>query len=551
MLWPSHPNRHLTELFLRSCISSTNHFSTSITATTISGVAEVHHKVGWVSQNKLFQKFPRLHSLEEECKSLGQLKQVLSCIFVSGLHRNSFVMSRVLFSCVFFLDEDTKLKRSYGAFVFSQVDRPNTFSWNTMIRAFAISSDSYDTLIAFQYYVQMLRQGVLPDQYTYPILLQACGSVSDMVLGKQIHCHVVLLGLVHNLFVQNALLHLYLVFGSMAQAWQLFDEMNERDVVSWTTFISGLVTHGFCIESLLVFSRMMDRALDTRPNVATIISVMSACAILGSLDHTRCLHSYLEKAGWIEVEVSVRNALLDAYAKCGSMDCGTQVFHEMHGVQKDLYSWTTMIASLAMHGHGIDAINLFMRMKQEMGIKPDAITFVVVLSACAHAGLVNEGLQFFESMEAEFGIVPEQKHYGCMVDLLGRAGLLQYAYEFVDRLPIEPNLAILGSLLSACRVHNNLVLAEAVLKKIESSCEYGGGAHVLLSNLYANENRWFEVVDVREGMAGKDNHVKGKPPGRSWIQVKGVVHEFVVGGKFHPQAVELYMALDGLSKLLV
>ncbi|XP_042503190.1 pentatricopeptide repeat-containing protein At4g21065-like [Macadamia integrifolia] len=551
MLWPLRPKGHLTDLLLRNCVSYTNHFSTSVTATAVSGAVRVQHKIDWVSQNKLFQKFPRLHSLEEECKSLEQLKQVLSYIFVSGLHRNPFVMSRVLYSCVFLLDENIELKRSYGAVVFSQMDRPNTFSWNTIIRAFAISSDSRYTLIAFQYYVQMIRQGVVPDQYTYPFLLQACGSASDLGLGKQVHCHVVLLGLVHNLFVKNALLHLYLVCGSMAHSWQLFDQMNERDVVSWTTFISGLVTHGFCIESLLVFSRMMATALDARPNVATMVSVMSACANLGSVDHTRCLHSYLEKAGWIEVEVSVRNALLDAYAKCGSMDCATQVFREMHGIQKDLYSWTTMIAGLAMHGHGIDAINLFLQMKQEGGIIPDAITFVAVLSACAHAGLVNEGLQIFESMEEEFGIVPEQKHYGCMVDLLGRAGLLQYAYEFVDRLPIEPNLAILGSLLSACRIHNNLELAETVLKKIESSCEYGGGAHVLLSNVYANDNRWFEVVDVRKGMRGREEHVKGKPPGRSWIQVKGVVHEFVVGCKFHPQAVELFMVLDGLSKLLV
>ncbi|KAJ4961587.1 hypothetical protein NE237_021497 [Protea cynaroides] len=551
MLWPLRPKGHLTDLFLRSCISLANHFSTSVNATAISGDTEVHHKIDWVSQNKLFQKHPRLHSLEEECKSLGQLKQVLSYIFVSGLHRNPFVISRVLYSCIFLSDEASELKRSYGAFVFSQMDRPNTFSWNTMIRAFAISSDSCDTLVAFQYYVEMLRQGFLPDQYTYPFLLQACVSVYDLGFGKQVHCHVVSLGLVHNLFVQNALLHFYLVFGSMEQAWQLFDEMPERDVVSWTTFISGLVTQGFCMESLLVFRGMIDRAVNARPNVATMVSVMSACASLGSLDHTRCLHSYLEKAGWIEVEISVRNALLDAYAKCGSMDCATKVFCEKHGVQKDLYSWTTMIAGLAMHGHGLDAIYLFQQMKQEVGIKPDAITFIAVLSACAHAGLVNDGLQIFQSMEAEFGIVPEQKHYGCMVDLFGRAGLLQYAYEFVDRLPVESNLAILGSLLSACRVHNNLQLAEAVLKKIELSCEYSGGAHVLLSNVYANDSRWFEVIDVREGMRGMDALVKGKPPGRSWIQMKGVVHEFIVGDKSHPQAAEMYIALEGLSKLLM
>ncbi|OVA01689.1 Pentatricopeptide repeat [Macleaya cordata] len=516
---------------LYTCNRRANHLSTSAAVSGDQNGVFTESKspkisTNWVSDNKLFQKFPRLSLLEgEKCKSLNQLNQLLSYIFVSGLHRNPFVMSRVIYTCVTGLEneEDSEFKRNYGALIFSQIQKPNIFTWNTMIRAFSILGNSSESIIAFQYYVEMLRKGFLPDKYTYPFLLQVCGSNSDLGFEKQVHSHAVVFGFITDLFVQNGLLNAYLVSGYVIDARKLFDEMTERDVVSWTTLISGFLGQGFYEECLLVFTEMMGDEFSVQPNVATVVSVMAACANLGSLDHTWSLHSYLEKSGWVEVDVSVRNSLIDAYSKCGSINCAGQIFHEIQFHRRDTCSWTAIIAGLAMHGFGKEAILFFSQMKRVELVPPDSITFIAVLSACAHAGLVDEGVQIFESMETEYGILPELKHYGCMVDLFGRAGLLEYAYNFMEKMPMEPNLAILGSLLSACRVHDNVKLGEAVLKKIELSCEYRGGSHVLISNMYANKNQWCEVVHVREGFRAEKRN--GKPPGRSWIQVKGLVHE--------------------------
>ncbi|KAF9592462.1 hypothetical protein IFM89_014952 [Coptis chinensis] len=431
-------------------------------------------------------------------------------------------MSRVLNACLFGLDNavDGKLKRAYGTIMFTQIPKPNVFTWNTMIRAFAISTDF---VFALHYYREMIRRGVLPDKYTYPFLLQACEGVLDVGIVEQVHGHVVKFG-------------------------KLFEEIIERDVVSWTTLISGLVSQGFYAEGLLVFNEMMVDEYCVRPNAVTMMEVMLACANLGSLDHARGFHAFLEKMGWTEAEVSIRNSLIDAYSKCGSIGCASGIFHETQCSLKDAYSWTAVIAGLAMNGCGTEAVKWFYQMKLVAGVVPDAVTFIAVLSACAHAGLLDEGVKIFESMEVEYGIVPEIQHYGCMVDLFGRVGFLERAYSFVEIMPMEPNLATLGSLLSACRVHNNVELGEVVLEKINSFCSYGGGASVLLSNMYASGRQWREVVDVREGMK-EGNSKRRKPPGRSWIEVKGVVHEFLAGDKSHPRAMELFMVLEGLRTL--
>ncbi|CAA3022903.1 Hypothetical predicted protein [Olea europaea subsp. europaea] len=392
-----------------------------------------------------------------------------------------------------------------------------------------------------------MRRQLLQSQLQIVFLVsyfRACGAISDLELVKQIHSHVFKLELGSNLFVQNSLVGAYLVCGSSDDTWLLFDEMLEKDVVSWTTLISRLVEQCNYREALQVFREMIAGNSQTQPNVATMVSVVSSSGNLGSLDHTKCFHALLEKAGWIELDVAIANSLINAYAKSGSMKCSAKVFNELHDSKRDVYSWTAVISGYAMHG-GVNALNLFSRMKLVYGVIPDAITFIAILSACAHSGQVEEGLRIFECMNTKYKIEPNLKHYGCIVDLLGRAGMLNEAYSVVQKMPWEPNLAILGSLLNACRLHNNVELGETILKKIMLVSERSG-APVLVSNMYANENQWSKVSRIRLKMRGV---MQEKPPGKSWIQVKDAVHEFVVGVKSHPQSLELDMVLQGLESL--
>ncbi|KAL2499002.1 Pentatricopeptide repeat-containing protein [Abeliophyllum distichum] len=526
--------KHFRQLLLPLNLGRTIKFS-SLTASS-----------NWVHDNQLFRRHPRLRVLEEQCTTFHHFKQALSYIIVSGLHRNPFVMSRVLYLSLFEMEGDIKRKSEFGVQIFNQFERPNIFSWNTVIRYLAACNDSQNSVTALNFYLNMVRQEVFPDNYTFPFLLQACGAISDLGLVKQIHSHVLKLQHGCNLFVQNSLLGAYLICGSSVDAWLLFDEMLEKDVVSWTTLISGLVEQFNYREALQVFREMIDGNCQTRPTVATMISAVSACGNLGSLDHTKCFHTLLEKAGWLELDVAIANSLINAYAKSGSMKCSTKVFDDIHDSKRDVYSWTAVISGYAMHGEGVDALNMFSQMEQVHGLIPDAITFIATLSACVHSGQVEEGLRIFKHMNTKYGIEPNLKHYGCIVDLLGRAGMLKRAYSIVQKMPQEPNLAILGSLLNACRLHNNVELGETILKKIELVTERSGGAPVLLSNMYAKENQWSKVSHIRVEMRGV---MQEKPPGRSWIQVKVAVHEFVAADKSHPQAMELDMVLQGLESL--
>lgn len=230
------------------------------------------------------------------------------------------------------------------------------------------------------------------------------------------------------------------------------------------------------------------------------------------------------------------------YAQCGLIDLAWEVFDELK--QKEVFTWNAMIGGLAVNGRAVDAIQLFFQMQREK-MKPDDITFAAILNACAHAGLVDKGLDFLHSMKHDYGVEPKVEHYGSVVDLLGRVGLLNEAEKVIDSMPLEPNAAVWGALLGACRKHGNVELGEKVGKILLELEPRNGGRYALLSNIYARAGRWEDVKNLRKLM--KERGVK-TIAGKSTIDVDGTVHEFKMGDGSYPQMLvrnKLYIDISG------
>ncbi|KAJ4966183.1 hypothetical protein NE237_018032 [Protea cynaroides] len=339
----------------------------------------------------------------------------------------------------------------------------------------------------------------------------------------------------------NALLSGYAKVGQCEAARKLFDEMPQRNVVSWNVVITCYVHNRRFAEALELF-RMM-QVTDIKPNEVTVVAVLPACAHLGALDLGQWVNTFIHRHQ-IKMDVYVNTALIDMYGKCGALEDAQRVFDE--AIKKDTFLCSTMIEVLAMHGKAEAAFRVFTYMTS-IGIKPNDVTFVGLLKACSHAGLVDIGRKYFEMMTAEFGLMPKMEHFGCMVDLLSRAGLLEEAHELVKSMPIEPHPIVWATLLSSCRIHHNVKLAEEVaLQLIElepQSCEN----YVLLSNIYSQAGRWHEAAKLRKKM--KERGVI-KKPGCSSIEVNNDVYEFFAGDRDHPRCKEIYEMLNQMASRL-
>lgn len=358
-----------------------------------------------------------------------------------------------------------------------------------------------------------------PNVVTWNAVVTACFRCGDVEGARGVFQRMP----IRNLTSWNVMLAGYAKSGELGLARRVFSEMPMKDDVSWSTMIVGFARTGSFDQAFGFFRELLCEGI--RPNEVSLTGVLSACAQAGAFELGKILHGFVEKAGFLCI-VSVNNALIDTYSKCGNVAMAKLVFQNMP-VARCIVSWTSMIAGLAMHGHGEEAIQLFHEM-EESGVRPDGVTYISLLYACSHSGLVEQGCVLFSKMKNLYGIEPAVEHYGCMVDLYGRAARLQKAYEFICQMPISPNAIIWRTLLGACSIHGNIELAELVKARLAEIDPNNSGDHVLLSNVYAVAGKWKDVAGIRRTMT---EHSMKKTPGWSMIEIDKVIYGFVAGEK--------------------
>lgn len=447
-----------------------------------------------------------------------------------------------------------------------------------MIRAYSSKINAHNSEFgscrSLGLYKRMLVDGISPDCLTFPFLLKECASRVDTDTGQAIHGQVVKFGFGCDIYINNSMISMYSARCCVSQsARKLFDEMLDKDVVSWNSMIMGYLRSGNLDAALDLYRRMEQRNIVTwnsiitglaqggrpkealqffhemqsagggvvRPDKITIASILSACASLGALDHGEWVHTYLSRSG-IECDLVIQTALIDMYGKCGAVDRALEIFRKMPN--KDSLACTAMISVFALHGSSEEASSLFEEM-EKLGMKPNHVTFVALLSACAHSGSVQKGHWYFDVMNRVYSIEPQVYHYACMVDMLGRAGLFEEAERLIEKMPMEPDVFVWGALLAGCQMHGDVELGERVAKCLIDLDPLNHVFYVSLRDMYAKAGRIKDLKVIKSLMKGRQ--IRKEVPGQSMIEIDGIVHEFSVRGSSEVRMEELLFVLTCLG----
>uniref|UniRef100_M8B9T4 Putative pentatricopeptide repeat-containing protein n=1 Tax=Aegilops tauschii TaxID=37682 RepID=M8B9T4_AEGTA len=290
---------------------------------------------------------------------------------------------------------------------------------------------------------------------------------------------------------------------------QVFDRLERKNAIQWTTVIIGHAQEGQVKEALDLFRRFWSSGV--RADGHVLSSVVGVFADFALVEQGRQMHCYTVKnpAG---MDVSVSNSIVDMYHKCGLTDEAERRFWETP--RRNVVSWTAMINGLGKHGHGQEAIDMFEKMRTE-GVEPDEVSYLALLSACSHSGLVEECRRYFSMIRQEKRLRPRAEHYACMVDLLGRAGELMEARDLVATMPMEPTVGVWQTLLSACRVHKDVTTAREAGEALLGMDGDNPANYVMLSNIFAEAGEWREHQQVRDAMRRRGLRKQG---GCSWVE---------------------------------
>ncbi|XP_057515270.1 pentatricopeptide repeat-containing protein At2g42920, chloroplastic [Amaranthus tricolor] len=499
--------------------------------------------------------------LENHCTTIQDLKKIHAHFIKTGLAKHTLPISRVLA----FAATSPAADINYAYSIFTRIHNPNIFMWNTIIRGFSQSSAPQNAILLFIYMLN--HSNIEPQRLTYPSLFKAYTQLGLPRSGAQLHGRVIKLGLGFDRFIRNTIIYMYANSGFLSEAYKIFDEEGDFDVVawnsmimglaktrkineakrlfdkmglrrndvSWNSMISGCVRNGKFVEAMILFERMQEEQI--KASEFTLVSLLNSCANLGALEQGEWICDYILCKNRFKLNVIMVTSIVDMYSKCGAID-KARGFFEFAPI-KGLSSWNSMILGLANNGCEEEAFELFYELIS-LKIEPNEVTFLGLLIACCYKGYVNQARDFFLLMKERYKIKPSIKHYSCMVDVLGQAGLLNEAEQLIKKMPMEPDAIIWGSLLSSCRKYGNVEMAIRAGRHINEINSNDSAAYILMSNVYAASGQFENAIEQRVSM--KERHVP-KEKGCSSIEVNGQVQEFGSAGKLHPDIQDLMFFL--------
>ncbi|KAJ7531169.1 hypothetical protein O6H91_14G034900 [Diphasiastrum complanatum] len=328
--------------------------------------------------------------------------------------------------------------------LFHKIPNRDLVVWNTMIAAFA--SYAYDEM-AVQLFEDMKHSGIKPDKITFVSLLDSCATTEALTHGQLVHGFIDDSEYKHDVAVRNALIKMYSKCGSLLKAQQSFDEMLERNVISWTTIIRANAQHGLGLKSLLLFDMMQRQGV--KPDKVAFVTIIDVCAQLKALEEGKRIHAQLAHYN-LELDVVLGTALLNMYGKCGCLEESQKLFDKIP--DHNVLCWTVMISIYASHSQGKKALQLFRQM-QSKGVKADKITFVSCLEACANVTYLAEA-KGIHSCIIHSGLETDILVGNALLTMYGKCGCLEDALGVFNKLP-ERDVISYNAIITAFAQHGH------------------------------------------------------------------------------------------------
>ncbi|XP_073315315.1 pentatricopeptide repeat-containing protein At3g09040, mitochondrial isoform X1 [Primulina huaijiensis] len=341
-------------------------------------------------------------------------------------------------------------RADYALEVFSHLNERDEFAWNSIMFMHSRKGLCRGVLEDFR---SMRSCGLVGNRFTFATVLSSCAKLTDMELGKQVHCEVFKMGLESDAYCEGALIDMYAKCGNLFWARSIFDNVLDPDMVSWTALISGYAQVGLTEEAIEIFMKMqrVGRKLDqvvfvtvlnayvgqgrledawnlfsqmpnpnvvacnvmisghakgghegeaikifkhmmqsgVKPTRSTLGSVFSAIASVTNYEYGSQVHAQAVKQG-LYCNIYAGSSLINMYAKCKHMESAHAVFDELK--DKNDVIWNTLLRGYAQNGDALEVLKLFTNMRIS-GFQPDEYTYTSILSACAYLENMVMGCQ--------------------------------------------------------------------------------------------------------------------------------------------------------------
>ncbi|XP_073152418.1 pentatricopeptide repeat-containing protein At3g50420 isoform X2 [Henckelia pumila] len=321
--------------------------------------------------------------------------------------------------------------------VFCLMTDKDTTAWNAIISGCTKKGKVMEGLKLFQ---NMLKDEVVPSQFTYSLVLKACATIGDHVMGKLVHAQVLVSEIDIDLPLQNVLLHMYCSCGDINALFKVFWRIENPDLVSWNSVIGGFSEGGDGDTTMVMFVKLR-RLSRVKPDEYTFATVISGTGVYPAARCGKPLHAQIEKAGFAR-SLYIGSALISMYFSNDDGKSSQKIFSAFPN--RDVVLWTDMIGGNGRIGESEIALKFFRGLCHE-GFKLDSFALSSALSACADLATLKQG-EMIHSMALKTGNDTETCVHGSLVNMYTKIGELKAAECVFSSLP-NPDLKCWNSML--------------------------------------------------------------------------------------------------------
>lgn len=349
---------------------------------------------------KAFELYKRMQEKGEKADSftfaflikvLGQLgseilgKQMHCSCLKHGLDSHVIVRNTLIHMYGMFRDIKNAVQ------LFDEMPSQDLVAWNTILDCHVFFGKHKEALDLF---LRMLKSGTQPDDATIVVTLSACSALGGLDFGKWIHSYVNNTCLGNFISVSNSLIHMYAKCGAVEEAYETFNSMKMKNLISWNTMILALATHGQEYVALALFSRMLEEKLE-RPDSVTFLGVLCACSHGGMVDEGRRYFDIMSRDYSIQPTIKHYGCMVDILGRAGLVEEAYQLIMNM-SMECNAIVWRTLLAACRVHGN----IELGEKVRKRLlQLEPDhSSDYVLLANMYANAGQWNEVIRVRKSM---------------------------------------------------------------------------------------------------------------------------------------------------------
>ena len=285
-----------------------------------------------------------------------------------------------------------------ASMVFHGMTRRDIVSWSTIIAAYSQGGYGEE---AFEYLSWMRREGPKPNEFAFASVLSVCGSLAILEQGKQLHAHVLSIGLEHTAMIQSALINLYSKCGSIKDASKIFNVAENEDIVSWTAMINGYAEHGCSQKAIDLFVKIHTGGL--KPDSVTFIGVLTACSHAGLVDLGFHYFNLMINEYRINPSKEHYGCMIDLLCRAGRLNDAERMIKSMP-FQRDDVVWSTLLRACRLNGdvdRGIRAAEEILKLDPNC-----AGTHITLANIYASKGRLSESANVRKIMKSK-GVIKE------------------------------------------------------------------------------------------------------------------------------------------------